>query len=50
VKTAAEVLGSPESRTIETNQIEAGALERSRSQRRKFRRLQDTEIAGFLAG
>jgi proteasome alpha subunit len=50
VKTAVEVLGSPESRTIEASQIEAGALERSRTQRRKFRRLKDTEIAGFLAG
>ena len=50
VKTATELLGSQESRTIEANQIEAGALERSRTQRRKFRRLKDTEIAGYLAG
>jgi proteasome alpha subunit len=49
VKTAVEVLGSPESRTIEANQLEAGVLDRTRSQRRKFRRLEDTEIAGFLA-
>jgi proteasome alpha subunit len=50
VKTAVEVLGSPESRTIESSHIEAGALERTRTQRRKFRRLTDQEIAGFLAG
>jgi proteasome alpha subunit len=50
VKTAVEVLGSPESRTIEANLIEAGVLDRTRSQRRKFRRLEDTEIAGYLAG
>jgi proteasome alpha subunit len=48
VKTAVEVLRSPEDRTIAADQIEAGALERSRNQRRKFRRLEDTEIAGFL--
>jgi proteasome alpha subunit len=50
VKTAVEVLGSPESRTIEANLIEAGVLDRTRSQRRKFRRLEDTEITGYLAG
>ena len=50
VKTAVEVLGSPESRTIEANLIEAGVLDRTRSQRRKFRRLEDTAIAGYLAG
>ena len=50
VKTAVEVLGSPESRTIEANLIEAGVLDRTRSQRRKFRRLEATEIAGYLAG
>ena len=50
VKTAVEVLGAPESRTIEANLIEAGVLDRTRSQRRKFRRLEDTEITGYLAG
>jgi len=50
VKTAVEVLGSPESRTIEANLIEAGVLDRTRSQRRKFRRLEATQIAGYLAG
>jgi proteasome alpha subunit len=48
VRTAVEVLGSPESRTIEANQIEAGVLDRTRSQRRKFRRLTDAELTGLL--
>jgi proteasome alpha subunit len=50
VKTAVEVLGSPDSRTIETSQIEAGVLDRTKPQRRKFRRLPDDEISGYLAG
>jgi len=50
VKTAVEVLGSPESRTIEANQIESGVLDRTITRRRKFRRLTDQEISGFLAG
>jgi proteasome alpha subunit len=50
VRTAVEVLGSPESRTIEADQIEAGVLDRTRKQRRKFRRLSESEIAGLLAG
>ena len=49
VKTAVQVLGSPDSRTIEHDAIEAGVLERSQTRRRKFRRLTDDEIAGFLA-
>jgi proteasome alpha subunit len=50
VRTAVEVLGSPESRTIEANQIESGVLDRTITRRRKFRRLSDTEIVGFLPG
>jgi proteasome alpha subunit len=50
VKTAVEVLGSPESRTIEANQIESGVLDRTITRRRKFRRLTDQEISGFLTG
>jgi proteasome alpha subunit len=50
VKTATEVLGSPESRTIEADQIEAGVLDRTRKPRRKFNRLTDQELQGFLAG
>ncbi len=50
VKTAVQVLGAPDTRTIEHDHIESGVLERSQSKRRKFRRLTDEEIAGFLAG
>jgi proteasome alpha subunit len=49
VKNAVQVLGAPDSRTIEHDQIEAGVLERSQPRRRKFRRLTDSEVAGFLA-
>ncbi len=48
VKTAVEVIGSPESRTIAPDAIEAGVLDRTRQQRRKFRRLDDTEVASIL--
>jgi proteasome alpha subunit len=50
VRTAVEVLGSPESRTIQADQVEAGVLDRTRTQRRKFRRLDDPEISGYLGG
>ena len=50
VKSAVEVLGSPDARTIEADAIEAGVLDRTRTQRRKFRRLEESEIAGLLAG
>jgi proteasome alpha subunit len=50
VKTAVEVLGSPESRTIAADQIEAGVLDRTSTKRRKFRRLEDTEVAQILGG
>jgi proteasome alpha subunit len=49
VKTAVEVLGSPDGRTIEVEAIEAGVLDRTRQQRRKFRRLADGEVAQLLA-
>jgi proteasome alpha subunit len=48
VKTAVEVIGSPEKRTIAPDAIEAGVLDRTRGQRRKFRRLDDSEVATFL--
>jgi proteasome alpha subunit len=48
VKTAVEVIGSPENRTIEVEAIEAGVLDRTREQRRKFRRLEDTEVTQIL--
>jgi proteasome alpha subunit len=50
VKMATEVLGSPESRTIEASQVEAGVLDRTRKPRRKFRRLTDQQLESFLAG
>ena len=50
VKTAVEVLGAPDARTIEHDHIEAGVLERSQPRRRKFRRLTDAEVTGFLPG
>jgi proteasome alpha subunit len=49
VKTAVQVLGTtPETRTIAPEAVEAGVLDRTRTQRRKFRRLEDTEIASIL--
>ena len=50
VKTAVEIIGSPESRTIEPEAIEAGVLDRTREQRRKFRRLDDADVAQILGG
>jgi proteasome alpha subunit len=49
VKAAVEVLGSPDGRTIEVEAVEAGVLDRTRQQRRKFRRLADGEVAQLLA-
>jgi proteasome alpha subunit len=48
VKTAVDVLRSPEGRTIEAASIEAGLLDRTRPQRRKFRRIEDDEVARIL--
>jgi proteasome alpha subunit len=48
VKTAVDVLRSPEGRTIEAASIEAGVLDRTRPQRRKFRRIEDDEITRIL--
>jgi proteasome alpha subunit len=50
VRTAVEVIGSPEKRTIAPEAIEAGVLDRTRQQRRKFRRLDDSEVATVLGG
>jgi proteasome alpha subunit len=49
IRAAVKALGSPESREIEAEAIEAGVLDRGRSQRRKFHRLEDGEIAQILA-
>ena len=50
VRTAVKALGSPESREIEADNIEAGVLDRGRPQRRKFHRLEDGEISQILGG
>jgi proteasome alpha subunit len=50
VRTAVQALGTtPEPREIPPDQIEAAILDRTRPQRRKFRRLGPDEVAGFLA-
>ena len=49
VRGAASALGAPDNREIDGDNIEAGVLDRTRSQRRKFRRLQDDEIRRILA-
>jgi proteasome alpha subunit len=48
VRTAVEVLGSPDGRTIEAEAVEAGVLDRKRQQRRKFHRLEDGELNQIL--
>ncbi len=50
ITAAVEVLGAPDDRTIEPAAIEAGVLDRTRTQRRKFRRLDDDEITAILQG
>jgi proteasome alpha subunit len=50
VREAVKALSSAEGRDVEPNAIEAGVLDRTRPQRRKFRRLQDDEVDGILTG
>ena len=51
VRTAVTVLATvPETREVLAEQIEAGVLDRTRSHRRKFRRLTRAEIEAALAG
>ena len=51
VRTAITVLATvPETREVPAEQIEAGVLDRTRSHRRKFRRLTPVEIETALAG
>jgi len=51
VRTAVTVLATvPETREVLAEQIEAGVLDRTRSHRRKFRRLTPAEIEAALAG
>ena len=51
MRTAITVLATvPETREVPAEQIEAGVLDRTRSHRRKFRRLTPLEIETALAG
>jgi proteasome alpha subunit len=50
VREAVKALSTAESREVEAGSIEAGVLDRTRSSRRKFRRLSEDEVAGILAG
>ena len=50
VREAVKAIASAEQRDIEPASIEAGVLERTRTQRRKFRRLEDAEIQRTLSG
>ena len=49
VREAVKAIASAEQRDIEAASIEAGVLDRSRQQRRKFRRLEDAKVAAILA-
>jgi len=49
VRAAVQALSEVEERTIDAGSIEAAVLDRDRP-RRKFRRLEDTEISGILGG
>jgi len=50
VREAVKALSTAEGREIEAEQVEAGVLDRTRQQRRKFRRLGEDEVATILAG
>jgi hypothetical protein len=43
-----KALSTAEGRRVESGQIEAGVLDRTREARRKFRRLGDEEVTGIL--
>jgi proteasome alpha subunit len=49
VREAVKALSAAEERSIVADAVEAGVLDRTRTQRRKFRRLSDTEVAGILS-
>ena len=49
VREAVKALRSAENRQIEAESIEAGVLDRTSRPRRKFRRLEEEEIAGILS-
>jgi hypothetical protein len=50
VRQAVRALSTAEGREIEAEQVEAAVLDRTRPQRRKFRRLREDEVATTLAG
>ncbi len=50
VRESVKALATAEAREIPPSAIEAGVLDRTRSQRRKFRRLRDEEVTQILAG
>jgi proteasome alpha subunit len=50
VRAGVKVLGAPDQREIASDDIEAGVLDRTRTHRRKFRRLDDPEVTQILAG
>jgi proteasome alpha subunit len=50
VREAVKALSTAEGREIVAEQVEAGVLDRTRSRRRKFRRLAEDEVATILAG
>jgi proteasome alpha subunit len=50
VRSAVKILGSPDARELASDTIEAGVLDRKRTQRRKFRRIDDAELGAILGG
>jgi proteasome alpha subunit len=50
VRESVKALSTAEGRQVEAGSVEAGVLDRTRGQRRKFRRLEEDEVATILAG
>jgi proteasome alpha subunit len=50
VRESVKALSTAEGRQVEAGSVEAGVLDRTRGQRRKFRRLEQDEVAAILAG
>jgi proteasome alpha subunit len=50
VREAVKALSSAEGREIEASSVEAGVIDRTRTQRRKYRHLADDEVERILAG
>ena len=44
-----KALGAPDQREIAADDVEAGVLDRTRTHRRKFRRLDDAEVTQMLS-